>query len=375
MYSKSKLVLFGNAWAKLPIEYSQCSAHLEVNTLADWQKADAFLAKHKHKDIAYILNYQLKGLFKDYAFQTHSKINFPLALFLVFDVKNDFRHAEACFTQQNVELKSSLSKAAYFDKIAQIKSDIQQGEYYESNFCVEHFAQANIDADALFAKVCSLSKAPYSAYFKADNHHIISGSPEMFFSTSGSKIVSAPIKGTRPKGKTLAEDKALKNALINSLKERAENTMIVDLVRHDLSQIAEKNSVTVEALCALKSFETVHQLESSISAKLRPDVKFTEIIERLFPMGSMTGAPKIAAVKHSDALEVSPRCTYSGSLGVIEAGGNIRSSVLIRSFYYNDNSGYLSASVGGAITALSNIEEEYAECQTKLEMLNKALEM
>lgn len=372
MYSEIKVIFSGKSWSASPVELTDCSAVLEVNSKNEWQGVDDFLADHAGKNIAFVLNHQLKGMFGDYALNTHSDIDFPLAVFLVFEKEKSIEIQKKALTN-SIVLNPRISKSVYLEKVAEVKARIQQGDFYENNFCVEHFAVCKLEVDDLFSKVVHISNAPYSGLFQYDKHSVISGSPECFFKTKGDKISTSPIKGTRARGKEIESDSVLKKELESSLKERAENIMIVDLVRHDLSQISVKNSVQVDALCKVHSFDTVHQMISDVSSTLKPNTTFTSIIEKLFPIGSMTGAPKIAAVKASDALEATARCTYSGSLGWIQPNGDIQCNVLIRGFYYNSESQYLSTSVGGAITNLSDPEEEYNECMTKLEMMQKAL--
>ena len=372
MYSESKVIFSGSSWSESPVELSNCSAVLEIHSKLDWLRVDDFLSENSNKNIVFLLNHQLKGLFGDYELNTHADIDFPLAVFLVFETSSStvIPRKELTFS---VELKPRISKNDYLKKIAEVKERIQQGDFYENNFCVEHFANCKLDIESLFSKVVHISNAPYSGFIQYGKHSVVSGSPERFFKTEANRISTSPIKGTRPRGKIAEYDLALKLELENSVKERAENIMIVDLVRHDLSQISERNSVKVDALCKVHSFETVHQMISDVSSTLKPNTKFTNIIEKLFPIGSMTGAPKIAAVKASDALEATARCTYSGSLGWIKPNGDVECNVLIRGFYYNAESQYLSTSVGGAITNLSDAEEEYNECMTKLEMMQNAL--
>jgi para-aminobenzoate synthetase component 1 len=374
LLSNIKVIFEGYSWGENPTELSQCTSVLEIHSGEDWKSVNTFLKANKGKHIAFLLSHQLKGLFSDYALQKHAQIDFPLGVFLVFDSATPYTNKNECVSESPiVKLKPSLTKSEYLERISTIKNHIQKGEFYETNFCFEHNFDGDIFPEKVFRQVSKLSNAPFSAHFQYKHHHVISGSPEMFFETEKDAIRCAPIKGTRPRGKNLKEDEALKSELENSLKERAENIMIVDLVRHDLSQIAQKNTVSVDALCKVHTFETVHQLITDISAKLSAGVEFSDVIEKLFPIGSMTGAPKIAAVGYTDNLEPSPRVTYSGALGWIKPNGYITSSVLIRGVYYDAMKKYTSVSVGGAITTLSDPEEEYAECMTKLRMMQEAL--
>ena len=223
-----------------------------------------------------------------------------------------------------------------------------------------------------FAKNLLLNKitqAPFSSFFHTGDYTVFCGSPERFLKREGNTLLSEPIKGTAKRGKTGEEDDKLKNDLINDPKERAENIMIVDLVRNDLSKIATKNSVTVNDLCKIHTFETVHQMISSISCEINENTPFIDIIKATFPMGSMTGVPKIRAMELIEEHESFKRGLYSGSIGYIKPNGDFDFNVVIRSLLYNKAKKLLSCSVGGAITDLSSPEKEYEECLTKVQRI------
>ncbi len=275
------------------------------------------------------------------------------------------------FHPHNFEFKARISREEYITKILKIKEHIQLGNIYELNFCQEYYAE-NVDIpyeiDTYF-KLNTITQAPYSSYFKFGDFDIFCGSPERFLKKEGNKLLSQPIKGTAPRGGSEAEDLILKNNLANDPKERAENIMIVDLVRNDLSRVASVNSVRVDELCEIYSFETVHQMISSISCDLREGVTFTEILKATFPMGSMTGAPKLRAMELIEELESFKRGLYSGSIGYITPNGDFDFNVVIRTLLYNKNERYLSCSVGGAITIKSDPEKEYQECLVKVKRI------
>ena len=275
------------------------------------------------------------------------------------------------FHPHNFEFKARISKEEYIAKIVKIKEQIQLGNIYELNFCQEYFAE-NVEIpyeiDTYF-KLNTITQAPYSSYFKFGDFDIFCGSPERFLKKEGNKLISQPIKGTAPRGASEAEDVILKSNLANDPKERAENIMIVDLVRNDLSRVASVNSVRVDELCEIYSFETVHQMISSISCDLKEGVNFTEILKATFPMGSMTGAPKLRAMELIEELESFKRGLYSGSIGYITPNGDFDFNVVIRTLLYNKNERYLSCSVGGAITIQSDPEKEYQECLVKVKRI------
>ena len=275
------------------------------------------------------------------------------------------------FHPHNFEFKARISREEYITKILKIKEHIQLGNIYELNFCQEYYAE-NVDIpyeiDTYF-KLNTITQAPYSSYFKFGDFDIFCGSPERFLKKEGNKLLSQPIKGTAPRGVSEEEDVILKNNLANDPKERAENIMIVDLVRNDLSRVASVNSVRVDELCEIYSFETVHQMISSISCDLREGVTFTEILKATFPMGSMTGAPKLRAMELIEELESFKRGLYSGSIGYIKPNGDFDFNVVIRTLLYNQKERYLSCSVGGAITIKSDPEKEYQECLVKVKRI------
>lgn len=277
-------------------------------------------------------------------------------------------------THQKLNLNPITTKDAYINNVEKLKTLIQQGDIYEVNYCVLFESDAKkFDSTQTFQKLFNKNESPFSAFLNAPDGTILSSSPERFVKKKGQQITSQPIKGTAKRGKNEKEDQILKMQLINNLKEIAENTMIVDLVRNDLSKIAVKNSVSVDELCALHSFVSVHQLISKISCTVNDDCKHIDILKALFPMGSMTGAPKINAMIYSEKFEDFKRSLYSGSVGVFQPNGNFDLNVIIRSLIFNNKSNKVYSAVGGAITIQSNPEEEYLECLLKLKATKDAV--
>lgn len=274
-----------------------------------------------------------------------------------------------------VQLSQKLSKAQYIDKVEALRDHILRGDIYEVNFCQEFFAKnAAIDPVQTFEFLNAVSPTPFAGYFKIYNQYILSATPERFLCKRGQKLISQPIKGTAKRSFDPAEDEVIKLQLKNDIKEQAENVMIVDLVRHDLTKSAVKGSVKVEELFGIYSFPQVHQMISTISCELNPEIHFIEAIKNAFPMGSMTGAPKVKAMKLIEQYEVSKRGLYSGSFGCISPDGDFDFNVIIRSILYNSESKYLSFQVGGAITYQSNAAAEYEECLLKASAILKVLE-
>ena len=291
----------------------------------------------------------------------------------IYNLVSEFQYQEIEETDfEEIYVRSRISKDTYIHNVKALKNHIQRGDIYEVNYCQEFFSeQVDIDPLMYYFKLNELSPTPYSCFMKHEDKYLISASPERFIRKKGDRIVSEPIKGTIRRGTDEQEDEELKNVLQNDRKERSENIMIVDLVRNDLSKIAKKGSVKVDELCGIYTFPQVHQMISTVSAELKPDVDFDDIIRATFPMGSMTGAPKIRAMELIEEYEETKRGLYSGTVGYIDPEGDFDFNVIIRSLIYNRTNKYLSFIVGGAITSLSDPEKEYEECLLKAKaMLN-----
>lgn len=272
-------------------------------------------------------------------------------------------------TQQetlNLTIESRFSKEAYIATVERIKQHIHRGDIFEMNFCQEFFVNdAELNQTALFHALNGLSQTPFAAFYKLNDTYIMCASPERFLKKTGQKLTSQPIKGTSKRGNTEGEDLNLKQALREDPKNRSENVMIVDLVRNDLGKISETGTVEVTELFGIYSFPTVHQMISTVESTLKKDLPFTEALRQTFPMGSMTGAPKVRAMQLIEQYERTRRGVYSGAIGYITPEGDFDFNVVIRSILYNSHQKYVSFQVGGAIIAESDAEKEYAECQIK----------
>lgn len=273
------------------------------------------------------------------------------------------------------KIKARVDKNRYLGQLQAIKRHIQQGDIYEMNYCVEFFAdQADVNPISVYDSLNRVSPTPFSAFYRLNDKYLMCASPERFLKKQGQKLISQPIKGTGARGKSPEEDERLKLALYHDPKERGENVMIVDLVRNDLSRTAEKGSVEVEELFGIYAFPQVHQMISTVVSKLDPKYHFVDAIKRAFPMGSMTGAPKIRAMELIDLYEDTRRGLYSGAVGYICPEKSFDFNVVIRSVQYNAKSRYLNYMVGGAITAASLPEKEYEECMLKAQAMERALD-
>lgn len=272
-------------------------------------------------------------------------------------------------------INARLTKDEYIARVEKMLAHIHRGDIYEANFCQEFYAENfSLQPLSTYFDLNTISKPPFAAYLKLEEFHLLSASPERYLKKTGNKIISQPIKGTAKRLQDPAEDEALKESLKNDPKEISENVMIVDLVRNDLSKTAKKGSVQVEELCKLYTFQQVHQLISTVTAEVAEGIPPVEVLRSTFPMGSMTGAPKISAMKIIEELEATKRGLYSGCVGYMSPQGDFDFNVIIRSILYNSTNKYLSFSVGSAITAKSDPEKEYEECLTKAAAMHRVLE-
>jgi len=267
-----------------------------------------------------------------------------------------------------------FSRAEYIDTVKKLQEHIQKGDIYEVTLCQEFYAEeVSFDPLVAFIALNRISPTPFASFFKQDNHYILSATPERYIAKRGNTLLSQPIKGTARRSVDKEEDEKNKQSLAQSEKERSENVMIVDLVRNDLTRCALPGTVQVDELFGVYSFTQVHQLISTISCQLAPEQTFSNILKATFPMGSMTGAPKIRAMQLIEQYERSKRGIYSGSVGYIQPNGDFDFNVIIRSMLFNATTKYLSFQVGGAITAKSNPEEEYEECLLKAKAIGQVL--
>ncbi len=272
-------------------------------------------------------------------------------------------------------IQQRTSRDTYLSTVRQLQEHILDGDMYEINYCVEFFAeQAKLQPLQAYLALNALSPMPFSVFGKMDQQYLLCASPERFLKKSGNRLISMPIKGTIRRGLSSEEDTILKATLQNSEKERAENMMIVDLVRNDLARSAVPGSVKVEEMFGIYTFEALHQMISTVSAESRPEVNLLETIQNAFPMGSMTGAPKIMSMNRIDQYEDRKRGIYSGAMGYYTPDGDFDFNVIIRSIFYNAATQYLSFSVGSAITYDAVPEQEYEECLLKAQAMRKVLE-
>ena len=360
----------------------------------DLKNLDSFLQRNKDWTFGH-LSYELKNSIHHFHSGKEDKIGFPhffffAPQFLLRIVGNKlWIDGEGCkkiyseILEQKIETIASpkisvhqkLSREEYIQKIEQLQGHIVRGDCYEINFCQEFFAEnAVINPIEIFQKLIAVSPNPFSALYKLDDRYLICASPERFIARKGNKIFSQPMKGTSRRDlEDEVEDERLKTELKQSTKERSENVMVVDMVRNDLTKVCKESTVKVDELFGVYTYPQVHQMISTISGELKPEVKFSEIIEATFPMGSMTGAPKHRVMELIDEYEVSARGIFSGSVGYISPGNDFDFNVVIRSLMYNASKKYLSYQLGSGITFYSDPEKEWEECLLKGEAIKKVL--
>ena len=276
--------------------------------------------------------------------------------------------------QSAIRLTPRIPKPNYLDTVDAIRRHIIEGDVYEMNLCQEFYAeQSAIDPLQTFRRLNELARAPFSAYVRCQDRYLLCASPERFLRKEGDRLISQPIKGTRRRRADAAADTQIREELRHSEKDRAENVMIVDLVRNDLARNCLPGTVEVEELFGVYTFQTVHQMISTVCGTMRPNVHPLEVLRDAFPMGSMTGAPKVMAMELIEQCEQTRRGLFSGAAGYFSPDGNFDFNVVIRSILYNANTQYLSCQVGGAIVYDSDPEQEYEECLVKMGVMRKAL--
>jgi para-aminobenzoate synthetase component 1 len=274
----------------------------------------------------------------------------------------------------SINIQSRFSKAEYLDAANKIKEHISRGDIYVTNFCQEFFAEnATIDPLEVFSKLNAISPNPFAGFLKWGDNYILSASPERFLAKRNEKLISQPIKGTAKRGKTTEEDEIIKQQLRSHTKELQENVMIVDLVRNDLTRSAKQGTVKAEELFEIRSFNQLHQMISTVVCEIEDDLTPIDAIRNTFPMGSMTGAPKISAMLLMEEFERSKRGVYSGAIGYFSPDGDFDFNVVIRTILYNAAKKYLSFQVGSAITYHADAEQEYEECLLKAKAILQVL--
>jgi para-aminobenzoate synthetase component 1 len=413
---KQQLIAWGQQFREITFldsnsfsdEYSSFDCVLAVDAFTsiktDYHNAFEVLKQYQQttKDWLFgYLTYDLKNDVEHLSSHNHDSLNFPdlfffqpKKLFLLKENQLEIQYLNMCDDEveadfndivesqmSNVEsnkkiiINQRISKENYIEKVSKLLKYIHHGDLYEANFCMEFFAEnAKISPLEKFLKLNAISRAPFSVFFKNNKQFLLSASPERYLKKEDENLISQPIKGTSKRFLNPLEDEKSKNNLAQDPKERAENIMITDLVRNDMSRTAQKATVEVKELCGIYSFLQVHQMISTITSKIDPQYTAVDVLKTTFPMGSMTGAPKYAAMKIIEELEETKRGLYSGAVGYFTPSGDFDFNVVIRSILYNQENQYLSFSVGSAITSLSIPENEYEECLLKAKAMHEVLQ-
>jgi para-aminobenzoate synthetase component 1 len=388
-YSSYDLVLAVDAFMAIKTDYTKAFEDLyeHQSRMKDW--LFGYMSYDLKNDVEDLKSNNFDGLqFPDLYFFQPKKLFFLKGNQLEIqylnmcddEVEVDFDEISQCsvFRIECSEIKNiqqRVSKEKYLEKVSKMLEYIYRGDIYEANFCMEFFAKdAEINPSQVYESLNAISEPPFAVYFKNKDNFLISASPERYLKKINTKIISQPIKGTAKRSFDLELDAELKSNLSKDVKERSENIMIVDLVRNDLSHTAAKGSVQVEELCQVYTFKQVHQMISTVVSEVENTTSPIQIIKSTFPMGSMTGAPKISAMNIIEELEETKRGLYSGAVGYFTPNGDFDFNVVIRSILYNSSNQYLSFSVGSAITSQSIPENEYEECLLKAKAMFEVLQ-
>ncbi|WP_026976956.1 anthranilate synthase component I family protein [Flavobacterium tegetincola] len=387
-YSTFDCILATDAFTSIQTDFINAFEDLNIyqKTTKDW--LFGYLSYDLKNDTEKLTSNNNDGLqFPDLFFFQPKKLIFIKGNQLEFlylnvcadEMESDYQeiiHLETTLESNKPEItiQQKISKTEYLQKTEKMLEYIHKGIIYEANFCMEFFAtEIILDPVTTYDDLNKISQAPFSAFLKNNKHFAFSASPERYLKKVGEKCISQPIKGTSPRFVNKDDDELSKIHLSNDPKERSENIMIVDLVRNDLSKTAQKNSVEVEELCKIYSFKQVHQMISTITSNLNPEYSAVDVIKSTFPMGSMTGAPKISAMQVIEELEETKRGLYSGAIGYFTPENDFDFNVVIRSILYNATENYASFSVGSAITSKSEPEKEYEECLLKARAMRLVL--
>lgn len=315
------------------------------------------------------LSYESASAF-DPAYRVKEEHSMPLLWFGIFSEPQSMS-LSSTGAYSLTKWKSSVSMEEYSESIMSIKQSIENGDTYQTNYTIRLNSQFHGDDIALFQKLKKAQASNYCAYINTGEHSILSASPELFFRLEGDQVTARPMKGTIERGKSFAEDEANASWLYQSEKNRAENVMIVDLLRNDLGILAKPGTVHVPKLFEIEQYPTVHQMTSTIAAKISENIQLVDIFKALFPCGSITGAPKISTIEIISNLEKSPREVYCGAIGYITPNQEAIFNVPIRTVVVDQKTGKATYGVGGGITWDSTAEGEYHEVLAKASLLEE----
>ncbi len=289
----------------------------------------------------------------------------------IMSSKASGRKPVSSLTGDDVLPVSDFSKESFMAAVERVRRYIEDGDCYQVNIAQRFTVPETVDPVSLYMRLRCVSPAPFAAYLNTGPARIMSSSPERFLKMTGGDVQARPIKGTRPRGAALREDRLLRADLRQSDKDRAENVMIVDLLRNDLSKVCVPNSVKTPQLCALEEFPTVFHLVSTVEGKIAPEYGPVDLLKTAFPGGSVTGAPKIRAMEIIDELEPVPRGAYCGAMGYIGFDGAMDTNIVIRTIVHAG--GRYKFHAGGGITWLSDAQDEFNETMDKARAMMEAV--
>jgi len=362
---------FGHSWRFEGLERI-ITAHAGENVAAALQQVEKAVADGFHA--AGFVSYEAaSGL--NAQLSTRELTDFPLVWFGIFRQRIPVVPAAAEQSRpcRISEPEVETDQGAYTSAVKKIREAIASGDTYQVNYTIGQCFEMEGAPLALYHRICRSQQAPFCAWIDTGCHQILSASPELFFSLKGGRITMKPMKGTAARLPCHGDDLRQKQHLAESEKEQAENLMIVDLVRNDLSMIAETGSVTVPQLFKIETYPTVHQMTSTVCAQLKPGIGLLEIFKALFPCGSVTGAPKRRTMEIIRELETGPRGIYCGAIGYVSPGVEATFSVAIRTAVVESDSGKARIGIGSGITWGSEPTEEYRECLTKGRFLTREM--
>ena len=362
--------LFTREWVRGSRTRGVIRADRLEDVTAGLQELEARLERDRLYAVGFI-SYEASPAF-DPALRTKPISRFPYLYFVLLDRLCPFQFpGEVSTTYKLSPWQADVSPSEFCKAIARIKRDIRQGKTYQVNYTFRQRSQFEGDAWPLFLDLVAAQNTPYCSYIETDEFAICSASPELFFRKIGNRIELRPMKGTVARGRTLDEDAANQAWLQRSRKDRAENLMIVDMIRNDVGQIAELGSVEVPTLFEIERYPSIHQMTSTVQATVRTSL--SETIAALFPCASITGAPKASTMAAITELETSPRKLYTGGIGLICPDGSMQFSVAIRTVLIDKTTGEAEYGVGSGIVWDSRSNREYDECMEKSKILTYRL--
>ncbi len=322
--------------------------------------------------VALFLSYEAAPAF-DVALKTHDSGLLPLAWAAEFAAPSSIKTEPNGGAYKLTDWEPQISRSTYRDSVSRISDAITRGDTYQVNYTFHLVSNFLGDPRSCYRHLCRAQESKHSVYLDLGRHKILCLSPELFFQRRADEIETRPMKGTIKRGRSQEEDLAMATALAESEKERAENVMIVDLLRNDLGKVCLPGSVKVPRLFEVERFPTLWQMTSTVKANVRRDVDLAGLMAALFPCGSITGAPKIRTMEIIRELESLPRGVYTGTIGLIQPGGDCIFNVAIRTIVIDSQTGIATFGVGGGITIDSTAEREYEECLLKTSFLNTSV--